>query len=603
MSCNESENSTNEIIIGDVLESSASEIITGMKFEDFEKNKYQLKIGKYVKITVGNHDYLIASIKSIKAISNNDEKEKYLMTSEAVGIITDDKFIAGSTILPSPTEKVYVAEQDVLDLIFKNNEKYTFPMGKLIQNESVNLYIDGNSFFGKHIGVVGSTGSGKSCTVAKILQEVVGIKNKKNVYSQLQKNAHVIIFDIHSEYKSAFTLEEQEKFSLNYLDVDSLKLPYWLMNSEELESIFIESNESNSHNQISQFRKAVILNKELHNTSLKKVTYDTPVYFSIEEVYNYIYNVNEEVISKVADKPHVPNIIGENGKIIEINDEEEYFQGRFRFIPPSTAKDSKASNGPFNGEFNRFISRLENKINDKRLEFLMNPRKTDGAEYESKDFEEILKQFLGYLDKSNISIIDLSGIPFEVLSITISLISRIVFDFCFHYSKLRHEKQKTNNVPFLIVCEEAHNYVPKNGGAEYSASKKSIERIAKEGRKYGISLMVVSQRPSEVSDTIYAQCNNFISLRLTNTSDQSYIRNLLPNNTNSIANVLPTLQPGQCLVVGDATPLSAIVQMDKPNPEPQSKNVKVNDVWNENWKMIDVEGPVTISDVLQRWRK
>lgn len=233
----------------------------------------------------------------------------------------------------------------------------------------------------------------------------------------------------------------------------------------------------------------------------------------------------------------------------------------------------------------------------------MNPQKADGSVYMSDDFEEILKQFLGYLNQATVSIIDLSGIPFEVLSITISLISRIIFDFCFHYSKLKHERQELNDVPFMIVCEEAHNYVPKNGGADYSASKKSIERIAKEGRKYGISLMVVSQRPSEVSDTIFAQCNNFVSLRLTNTSDQTYIKNLLPNNTNSVADVLPTLQPGQCLIVGDATPLPSIVQMEKPKPEPQSKNVNVCDVWNEEWKKIDQDEPVTIMDVLERWRK
>lgn len=589
-------------MIGRVLESSANEIVTQMDFEDFERNKNELKIGKYVKINVGNHDYLIATIKSIKAIAELENKEKYLMISEPVGIIRNDKFLSGSTLLPSPTEEVDVAEQKVLDCIFQNNKKYSFPMGKLAYNDSVTLYVDGNAFFGKHTGIVGSTGAGKSCTVAKILQEAVGINNGANVNIGAQKNAHIIIFDIHSEYKSAFTLDEKQKFSLNYLDVEKMKLPYWLMNSEELESIFIESNEANSHNQVSQFRRAVILNKEKYNPALTKVTYDTPVYFSIEEVYNYIYNMNEEVISKVASEDSVPKVI-ENGASVAITDKNRYFEKKFSFISPSTAKDTKASNGPFNGEFNRFISRLENKINDKRLEFLMNPRKDDGSIYMSEDFEEILKQFLGYLNKANVSIIDLSGIPFEVLSITISLISRIVFDFCFHFSKLKHERDELNDVPFMIVCEEAHNYVPRKNGADYSASKKSIERIAKEGRKYGISLMVVSQRPSEVSDTIFAQCNNFVSLRLTNTSDQSYIKNLLPNNTNSIADVLPTLQPGQCLIVGDATPMPSIVQMDKPNPEPQSRNVDVCDVWKEKWKEIDKIEPIKIVDVLNRWRR
>ena len=126
----------------------------------------------------------------------------------------------------------------------------------------------------------------------------------------------------------------------------------------------------------------------------------------------------------------------------------------------------------------------------------MKPQKENGNVYTSDDLDEILKQFLGYLNKANVSIIDLSGVPFEVLSITISLISRIVFDFCFHFSKLKHERNEVNDVPFMIVCEEAHNYVPRSGSVDYAASRKSIERIAKEGRKYGISLMVVSQRPS-----------------------------------------------------------------------------------------------------------
>lgn len=546
---------------------------------------------------------MIASIKGIKAVADGNGNEKYLMTAEPIGVIGESGFIPGSALLPSPTEPVDIAGQNVLDMIFQNNEKYSFPLGNLVQNNTIKLCINGNAFFSKHIGIVGSTGSGKSCTVAKILQEAVGIQEGSNLNVAQQKNAHIIIFDIHSEYRSAFSLIEEQKFSLNYLDVEKLKLPYWLMNSEELESIFIESNEANSHNQVSQFRRAVILNKEKYNPSLSKITYDTPVYFSIAEVYNYISNMNDEVISKIPEEEQVPKIINDNGEIEAISDKVRYFDKIYKFIPASRTKNEQASGGPFNGEFNRFISRLDNKINDRRLEFLMKPLKEDGEVYKSDDFDTILKQFLGYLNKANVSIIDLSGVPFEVLSITISLISRIIFDFCFHYSKLKHERDELNNVPFMIVCEEAHNYVPKNGGAEYASSRKSIERIAKEGRKYGISLMVVSQRPSEVSDTIFAQCNNFIALRLTNTADQSYIKNLLPDNTSAVADVLPTLQPGQCLVVGDSSPIPAVVQMEKPNPEPQSNNVSVYDVWKEEWKRIDKDESITIEDVLRRWKR
>ena len=592
--------------IGDVLESSANIVTVKMEFEKFETNKENIKIGKYLKINVGNNDFMIATIKNIKAINDEErEKEKYILATEPIGIVTQETFKPGTSILPSPTEKVYIADDRVLQTIFMKNEKYNFELGKLVQDNNVKLCIEGNNFFGKHIGIVGSTGSGKSCTVAKILQQVVGIDNGKNLNKENTRNAHIVIFDIHSEYKSAFSIEANEKFSLNYLDVEKLKLPYWLMNSEELESLFIESNENNSHNQISQFRKAILLNKQKYNPSLEKITYDTPIYFNINEVYNYIYNLNNEVINKIANEQQLPKVVLKDGTTKLIEDNKEYFNDIFNFVPNSTSAASKASNGPFNGEFDRFIVRLENKINDKRLEFIMNPQKEDKTEYKTEDFSEILKQFLGYLNKANISIIDLSGVPFEVLSITVSLISRLAFDFAFHYSKLKHENNETNDVPFLIVCEEAHNYIPKKGGADYEASKKSIERIAKEGRKYGLSVMVVSQRPSEVSDTIFAQCNNFISLRLTNMTDQNYIKNLLPNNTNSIADILPILAPGESLVVGDATPIPAIIRMDKPSPEPKSENVKVYNVWKEEWKEIDKNNndKITIDDVIKRWKK
>ena len=357
---------------------------------------------------------------------------------------------------------------------------------------------------------------------------------------------------------------------------------------------FIESNELNSHNQISQFKKAVILSKEKHNPDMERITYDTPVYFDICEVYRYIKNKNNEVINKNDILPHLPK--RSDGTVIE-NADEIYLSEEVVFATTSTAKDTKASNGPYNGEFERFITRLETKLSDKRLRFITASKKSNGKSFTTEDFSEILKQFLGYIDKCNVTIIDLSAIPFEVLSIVVSLLSRVIFDFAFHYSKIRHSSGLVNDIPFMLVCEEAHNYIPKNGGAEYAASKHSIERIAKEGRKYGLNLMVVSQRPSEVSETIFSQCNNFIVLKLTNINDQSCIKNLLPDNNASLVDVLPTLAAGECLVVGDAVPLPAVVKMDMPNPVPNSSNVNVYDEWNKDW--IDI----VFDDVIRRWRR
>jgi hypothetical protein len=386
-------------------------------------------------------------------------------------------------------------------------------------------------------------------------------------------------------------LQKEQNFTLNRLDIDRLQLPYWLMNSEELESMFIESNEQNSHNQVSQFKQAVILNKEKHNPGIKEMTYDTPVYFSIMEVYRYIENMNREVIGRLENE-NQPKLM--DGTLVP--DRRIYFDAVQAFATASTGKADKATNGPFNGEFNRFVSRLETKLADKRLRFLLDPAKSDGTPFRTENFEEIMKQFVGYLNKANITIVDLSGIPFEVLSITVSLVSRLIFDFCFHYSKLRHGKNALNDVPVMIVCEEAHNYIPQKEDAAYRASRKSLERIAKEGRKYGLSLMVVSQRPSEVSETIFAQCNNFLALRLTNNADQNYIRRLFPDNSSGITDILPNLAPGECIVVGDAVLLPAVVQLPLPKPEPHSQSVCFHKEWKEPWRDI------TFAEVISRWR-
>jgi hypothetical protein len=481
----------------------------------------------------------------------------------------------------------------LLSGVFISDDEFNFPFGTVSLNRESPFNINGDKFFGKHIAIVGSTGSGKSYTVTKILQDVVGITDGQNTNLGSQNNSHIVIFDIHAEYESAFSLDEEQAFTLNLLDISNLKLPYWLMNSEELESMFIESNELNSHNQVSQFKQAVISNKKKYNSGVQEMTYDTPVYFSIDEVYHYIENMNREVIGKLAEE-NLPKLA--DGTLVT-NREEHYFEKVHSFVPQSRSSKDKASNGPFHGQFDRFVSRLETKLADKRLDFLLRAQREDGEPYKTEDFEEIMRQFLGYLNKANITIVDLSGIPFEVLSITVSLISRLIFDFCFHYSKLRHEKGVLNDVPVMIVCEEAHNYVPQDSSAQYKASRKSIERIAKEGRKYGLSLMVVSQRPSEASETILAQCNNFVALRLTNNNDRNYIKRLLPDNSNAIVDVLPSLAPGECIVVGDAVLIPAVVQMQKPSPAPQSQSVRFYREWQSNWR------EVSFSDVIKRWRK
>lgn len=589
--------STNSI--GQVLSCSPEAVIVLIDdLKVFEEHKAALQVGRYLRIAQGNSDFTIASIRNIRGVHGQDSEGKpkwqFQIECQAVGTLIDGKtFERASVLLPVPTEPAFTADEETLSKLFAEDAEYQFPLGRLSLNKATPMKIHGDRFFSKHIAIVGSTGSGKSCTVSRILQDVVGIADDKNSNLGQQNNSHVVVFDIHDEYTAAFTLKAEQNFTLNRLDVDSLQLPYWLMNSEELESMFIESNEQNSHNQVSQFKQAVILNKERHNQGYQDMTYDTPVYFSIKEVYRFIENMNREVIGRLTgeDRPKLAD-----GTLIDAR-EDYYFDKKCVFVAPSTAAATKATNGPFNGEFNRFVSRLETKLADKRLRFLLDPVKSDGKTFETVDFEQIMKQFLGYLNRANVTIIDLSGIPFEVLSISVSLVSRLIFDFCFHYSKLRHKEDSLSNVPVMMVCEEAHNYIPQRDEAAYRASRKSLERVAKEGRKYGLSMMVVSQRPSEVSETIFAQCNNFVALRLTNHADQNYVKRLFPDNSSGITDILPNLAPGEAIVVGDAVLLPAVVQMPLPKPEPHSQSVCFHKEWKEPWQ------DVSFGEVISRWRK
>lgn len=601
--------------VGSVADSSPSLVrIEISSAEDFEKHKAKLGVGQYLLIASGNNLFLLATIMAVRAShierpsaagpTNGSEGEdasadadtvafRFQIDTQPVGTLSEDgEFSRGSHALPVPTEYAFVTPAAILSEIFSKQIKSPFPLGTLSIAPDVKLEIDGDRFFSKHVAVVGSTGSGKSCAVAKILQTVVGIEAKANAHKAAQKNSHIVIFDIHAEYAAAFKLEETEGFTLNLLDVDSLRLPYWLMNAQELEEMFIESNELNSHNQISQFRHAVVRNKCRHNPALTNISFDTPVYFSIDEVVTYLENMNMEVIGKLPDegKPKLAD-----GTLVAERD-NYYFDGLQSFVVSSTAAATKASNGPFHGEFDRLILRLRTRLADPRLRFLFYPKKADGNALSTSDFADVVRQFVGYITKSNVSIVDLSGIPFEVLSIVVSLISRMIFDFGFHYSKKRHVGGNVSDVPIMVVCEEAHNYVPRSGGAAYDSSRKSIERIAKEGRKYGVTLMVVSQRPSEVSETIFSQCSNFISLRLTNAADQSYIKSLLPDLSAGIGDLLPNLGQGEFLTVGDAPLMPTVGRFALPVPEPHSRSVNYLQEWNADWREVNFD------DVIDRWR-
>lgn len=521
------------------------------KLEDFQEADEKLRVGSYLRISDSDDCVLMAIIENfsieVGTDKNGDATKKYIIEAQPLGLIADGKFERGGDSIAIPPKSVKPATIEEISKIFEESmeAKDKFEFASLASNDGIKVPVNGNKFFNKHIAIIGSTGSGKSHTVAKIIQSA--INGKTGEFAGLN-NSHVVIFDIHSEYHAAFP-------HANYISIDNLILPYWLLNSEELQELFIET-EANDHNQRSLFKDAVVESKKNHYEGDKiikeRIHFDSPYFFDIDEVLTKAKNENTRMISNGTD----------------------------------TKGNPKSKQGPLHGQLTNFINRMEVKLHDKRLEFLL------GGKAKAISFQDTLKQFLGYGDsKSNVTIIDLSGIPFEVLSISVSLISRILFEYGYYYKKVLESKeaQYNNDIPLLLVYEEAHKYVPNSDMVKYRASRDSIERIAKEGRKYGVSLLLASQRPSEISDTIFAQCSNYVAMRLTNPNDQACVKKLLPDTLGDLINKLPSLKAGEGLLIGDAVVLPSVVKIERCEPVPSSNDIPYWDLWKEQWKDLPLD--------------
>ncbi|HAU5662629.1 MULTISPECIES: anti-phage-associated helicase HerA [Enterobacteriaceae] len=544
--------------------------------EEFKIAEEKLGVGSYLRVSDNQDVALLAIIDNFSIEVKESQKQKYMIEASPVGLVKNGKFYRGGDSLALPPKKVEPAKLDEIISIYSDsidiNERFTF--SSLSLNTKVSVPVNGNRFFNKHIAIVGSTGSGKSHTVAKILQKAVD--EKQEGYKGLN-NSHIIIFDIHSEYENAFP-------NSNVLNVDTLTLPYWLLNGDELEELFLDT-EANDHNQRNVFRQAITLNKKRHfqgDPATKEIiSFHSPYYFDINEVINYINNRNNE--RKNKDNEHI------------WSDEEGNFkfdnENAHRLFKENVTPDGSSA-GALNGKLLNFVDRLQRKIFDKRLDFIL------GEGSKSVTFKETLETLISYgKDKSNITILDVSGVPFEVLSICVSLISRLIFEFGYHSKKIKRKSNENQDIPILIVYEEAHKYAPKSDLSKYRTSKEAIERIAKEGRKYGVTLLLASQRPSEISETIFSQCNTFISMRLTNPDDQNYVKRLLPDTVGDITNLLPSLKEGEALIMGDSISIPSIVKIEKCTIPPSSIDIKYLDEWRKEW--VDSE----FDKIIEQWSK
>lgn len=533
-----------------------------------------LRVGSFLKVCDNDNVALICIVENFSMElyeRNGEDQRRYLIEAYPLGTLKNGIFMRGGDELAIPPKQVLPATMDETAAIYENsckpNERFCF--ASLTQQRAVSVPVNGDRFFNKHIAVVGATGSGKSSSVASIIQ--IAKASKSSDYEGLN-NSHIIIFDIHSEYAAAFP-------DANILTSDDIVLPFWMLNDEEMESMFLESGDANNYNQESLLRQIITTCKKVKNPNHEKINFDSPIPYDVSHLTNCLSNLSREM--KDADNPL--RVALKSEQFLVCGDEPEKIE-RFCIeeLVFAEAVRSKINKGAYaDGSIDKFVRRISAKIRNPRLAFMF------GEKARAITLEEVIRQILGYKKNhtANVTIIDLSGIPFEFISITVSLITRLLFDYSYYTRK----KNGSNDTPLLLVYEEAHKYAPKSDLVRYKASLTAIERVAKEGRKYGVSLLIASQRPSEISETIFSQCSNFLAMRLTNPDDQAYVRRLLPDTLGNITTGLAALEQGEALLIGDAITMPCVVYIKQADPEPSSNDIKYFQVWREIWKDVDLE--------------
>jgi DNA helicase HerA-like ATPase len=465
------------------------------------------------------------------------EEHKRVVSAVPVGTLdAGGTFERGTDVLPTVNSSAFAVPPTTIDSIYRQYADGNFSLGhlSLIPDQQANINLD--AFLSRHGAILGQTGGGKSWTVASFLQKITTFPQST-----------VVLFDLHGEYASAFGDEA------DVISGTDIELPYWLMNSEELLGLMVDRSESAAPNQIAKFKELLQAAKDRHpeNTTLglDRITIDTPVYFDFAEILNEFRRLDTQMVA------------GQRGE----------------------------RQGPLFGQFTRLLMRVDSRLNDRRYDLIFHPQ----TYATSASMEDLFRRMLGEVsaDRKKVVIIDLSPVPFDVRNSVISLILRCLFDFAYWYRRVNG-----TSYPIAVFADEAHIYL-NDSDSDARSSRESAERIAKEGRKYGISLTVISQRPREVSATILSQCNSFLCLRLSNPDDQSYVRNLLPDSVRGITSMFSTLRRGEGILLGDSVMMPTRIRIDPPNPAPHSEDTSFYTTWNENPENIDVAG------VLDAWRR
>lgn len=485
------------------------------------------QVGSQVKMIVGS-SWLIANVRTLRA----EDATEIVAHVDFLGEGDRDSsgrlshFRRGVTKFPIPGAKVHPVTSDDLRAVFAADDRAHIEIGTVYPTDDIRgaLYID--PMLSKHFAVVGSTGTGKSTSVALILHRI----------SELSPEGHIVMIDPHGEYSAAF------KGCGELFNVENLQLPYWLMNFEEHCEVLLTTQGAERERDSDILAKLLLAarTKGKNLEQLGKVTVDSPIPYLLTDLNTVLVN--------------------EMGKLDRAGDT----------LP-----------------FQRLKNKLDEIRADPRYSFMFS-----GMLVSDTMGSLLAKLFRLPSHGRPISIVDVSGVPSEITSVVVSVLARMVFDYAIWS---RTEAQR----PLLLVCEEAHRYVPKDDMSSGQAVRRILERIAKEGRKYGVSLGLITQRPSDLAEGVLSQCGTIIAMRLNNDRDQACVRAAMPEGARGFLDAIPALRNRECIVCGEGVAIPLRVRFDDLEPEkrPASSDPSFASLWCQTG---DEQG--IIQRTIKRWR-
>jgi DNA helicase HerA-like ATPase len=485
------------------------------------------------------------------------------------------KFERGVTQYPTTGDKVHLVTINDLDVIYGGyKDSNSITIGNISASESLDAKLDLDKLISRHCAIVGSTGSGKSNSVSVLLEAIA----KRNFPS-----SRVLVIDPHGEYNDALSsysrvIETNPKEKINKLNI-----PFWALPYNELISIF-SGNLSDA--QLEYVREKLV-NAKIESAKVNRldvpeesITADTPIPFSIKKLWFDLDNF--ERLNFEKDRSTISTLVSK-GDIESLKSNE--------YPPTGLGSSAPFANNGRKGILS-FLDNVRNRIKDNSYSFMFSPGDftPDINGKTIKDIDSLLFNWLG--NTLPLTILDLSGIPSEIMSSISGTLLKIIYDGLFWGV---NTKVGGKNQPLLIVLEEAHSYLK---AGENSISSRTVQMIAKEGRKYGVGLLLVTQRPSELDETVLSQCGTMIALRMNNSKDRGHIKSAVQDELQSMVDLLPSLRTGEALISGEAVKIPSRIKFYKIANSPKSSDPKASEKWIEKIEAKEEE----YKKLLKSWR-